>query len=214
MSARKIFWASITVIVASACGSHETRSLAWLRHADPVETAETNIANSHFVFYEVCGFACSTPSVGFAQYPRCYADFASIERIDSTGDDLASESHLELKDLARDFGARHNRLMAEHLDSKGFNSCRNGEDWDAAVTGIDDLVRSYDKGPARIGAAFFLENSDALEFRIDFNRLSVPPERIFQEICAVLRDANIGDTVRISDFADNELHHLCTPSSG
>ena len=91
---------------------NEVEKLVWIELADPVVDAKIAIAEKNLKFMAVHGIAIDIPGLGKNDSSVAYSNnnYAAIE---GTGDDLCSEKHAQLDNLATSYAKTYNQTIVE-----------------------------------------------------------------------------------------------------
>jgi hypothetical protein len=93
-------------VLAQTC-QDEVQILKWVENADPDKDAEKAIINGNAKFIAVYGFAIYFPGADAIQVANALETGDYIE-IESTGDDLCSEEHARLNNIAIEYAETYN----------------------------------------------------------------------------------------------------------
>ncbi|MCU7842933.1 MAG: hypothetical protein KZQ93_03745 [Candidatus Thiodiazotropha sp. (ex Monitilora ramsayi)] len=97
-------------VLAQTC-QDEVQMLKWVENADPAKDAEKAIKSGNTKLIAVYGFALYFPGVDENQVTKAYetGDYILIE---GTGDDLCSEEHARLNNIANEYAETYNKTIS------------------------------------------------------------------------------------------------------
>ena len=115
----KSFFLFVALLFSSSCSLEQSDwcqetevKLSWLRSADPISDAKTAIENNNKKYVAVYGFSIEIPGISEEESFEAYSN-NNYEAIEGTGDDLCSEEHAELTNMAREYASNYNKTLAE-----------------------------------------------------------------------------------------------------
>ena len=124
----------ILIFITSACNSSTEDltdySTRIVEHDVKVALNEQNV---RFMF--VCGFACTSPSIGFLEHALCFK-FVGSKTIGPIGD---YQVDFRLQQYARVYAENYNKLLLSHLKPK--STCPVSEQWNEAIEGLDEYLK-------------------------------------------------------------------------
>lgn len=114
----KLSFLSVALLLLVSCSSkqanwcHETEEkLSWLINANPIADAKLAIKTGNTKFVAVRGFSIEILGISKKESFKAYSS-NNYEAIDGTGDDLCSDEHQRLNNLAREYASTYNKTLA------------------------------------------------------------------------------------------------------
>ena len=90
--------------------------------ADPLADALANLTQDKVYFLGVYGYSLEVPGLTVKQQ-RCVVGVEQVRPIEGTSDVLLCKRHARLQSSARNYAAKYNQAVLNHLADAGINVC-------------------------------------------------------------------------------------------
>ncbi len=168
-SHNRFFAFVVFVLLAWPTGAETSQDpvdlLSWVESASPDEYFQRDSVAGKYKFYQIFGYSGEIPAVGGISFSKCYSGIVELVPIKGTSDDLRSERHAKLNQMAGEFAAAYNRKMKQFIDSKGLSKCKSNVDWETAFNKLTEFVWGPDRRQGLVGLD--VSSSDIPHLNID-----------------------------------------------